>query len=111
MPEHSGFRQFRSTEDQTIYLSQEIKDALQEQKLVLVSWINLQKAFDKVWMEGLLVTLLTNGVASNMFNWINSNLNNRSLRVCRQSSQQENSTEAWCSTGRNPIPYSIPEFH
>ena len=80
-PEQAGFRQFRSTEDQATYLSQEIEDAFQEQKLVLVSWIDLQKAFDKVWMEGLLVKLLRNGIASNMFNWIKSYLYNRRARV------------------------------
>ena len=37
-PEQAGFRQLRSTEDQATYLSQEIEDAFQEQKLVLVSW-------------------------------------------------------------------------
>ena len=80
-PEQAGFRQFRSTKDQATYLSQEIEDAFQEQKLVLVSWIDLQKAFDKVWMEGLLVKLLKNGIASNMFNWIKSYLYNRRARV------------------------------
>ena len=80
-PEQAGFRQFRSTEDQATYLSQEIEDAFQEQKLVLVSWIDLQKAFDKVWMEGLLVKLLRNGIASNMFHWIKSYLYNRRARV------------------------------
>ena len=40
-----------------------------------------QKAFDKVWMEGLLVKLLRNGIASNMFNWIKSYLYNRRARV------------------------------
>ena len=61
--------------------SQEIEDAFQEQKLVLVSWIDLQKAFDKVWMERLLVKLLRNGVASNMFNWTKSYLYNCRARV------------------------------
>ena len=101
--EQAGFWQFRSTEDQATYLSQEIEDAFQEQKLVLVSWIDLQKAFDKVWMEGLLVKLLRNGIASNMFNWIKSYLYNRRTRVCRQNSQQENSSKARCSTGRSPV--------
>ena len=64
---------------QATYLSQEIEDAFQEQKLVLVSWINLQKAFDKVWMEGLLVKLLRNGIV--MFNWIQSYLCNCRARV------------------------------
>ena len=49
--------------------------------MVLVSWIDLQKAFDKVWMEGLLVELLRNGITSNMFNWIKSYLYNRRARV------------------------------
>ena len=80
-PEQAGFRQFRSTEDQATYLSQEIEDAFQEQKLVLVTWIDLQKAFDKVWMEGLLVKLLRNGIASDMFNWIKSYLYDRRARV------------------------------
>ena len=80
-PEHAGFQQFRSTEDQATYLSQEIEDTFQEQKLVLVSWIDLQKAFDKVWMEGLLVKVWRNGIASNMFNWIQSYLYNHRARV------------------------------
>ena len=80
-PEQAGFRQFRSTEDQATYLSQEIEDAFQQQRLVLISWIDLQKAFDKIWMEGLLVQLLRNGIASNMFNWIKSYLYNCRARV------------------------------
>ena len=80
-PEQAGFRQFRSTDDQATYLSQEIEDTFQEQKLVLVSWIDLQKAFDEVWMEGLPFKLLRNGTASNMFNWIKSYLYKRRARV------------------------------
>ena len=62
-------------------MSQEIEDAFQEQKLDLVTWINPQKAFDKVWMEGPLVKLLRNGIASNMFIWIKSYLYNCRARV------------------------------
>ena len=35
--QQAGFRQFRSTEDQTTYLAQEIEDAFQEKKVTLVS--------------------------------------------------------------------------
>ena len=111
-PGQARFRQFRSTEDQATYLSQEIEDAFQERKLVLVSWIDLQKAFDKVWMEGLLVKLLRNGIASNMFNWIKIlPLQPQGKSLCRQNSQQENTTKALCSTGRSPIPYISPAVH
>ena len=83
--EQAGFRQFRSTEDQATYLSQEIEEAFQEQKLVFAAWIDLQKAFDKVWTEGLLVKLLRNGVAGNMFPWIKSYLFNHRARVSLDS--------------------------
>jgi len=50
-PEQAGFRQFRATEDQTTYLSQEIEDAFQE-KVTRVAWIDIWRAFDKVWIDG-----------------------------------------------------------
>ena len=80
-PEQAGFQQFRSTEDKATYLSQETEDAFEEAELVLVSWIDLHKTFDKVWMEGLFVKLLRNGITSNMFNWIKSYLYDRRPRV------------------------------
>ena len=80
-PEQAGFRQFRCTEDQATFLSQEIEDAFQEQKLILALWVDLQKAFDKVWTDGLLVKLSGAGISSNMFVWIRSYLFNRRARV------------------------------
>ena len=79
--QQAGFRQFRSTEDQTTYLSQEIEDAFQEQKVVLAAWIDLQRAFDKVWTDGLQVKLMRNGVGGHMLTWIKSYLYNRRARV------------------------------
>lgn len=79
--QQSGFRQFRSTEDQTTYLAQEIEDAFQEQKVVLTAWIDLQRAFDKVWTDGLKVKLMRNGVGGSMLKWIKSYLYNRRARV------------------------------
>ena len=65
-PEQAGFRQFRATEDQTKYLAQEIEDAFQEKSVTCVVWIDIQRAFDKVWTDGLIVKLMGNGVANNM---------------------------------------------
>ena len=48
VPEQAGFRRHRSTEDQTTHLSQVIEDAFQTKKVILASFIDLQKAFDKV---------------------------------------------------------------
>ena len=35
-------------------------------KVKRVAWITLQRAFDKVWIGGLIVKLLRNGIADNM---------------------------------------------
>ena len=64
--QQAGFRQFRSTEDQTTYLSQEVEDAFQEQKIVLTECIGLQRAFDQSWTDGLHVKLIRNGIGGNM---------------------------------------------
>jgi ribonuclease HI len=80
-PEQAGFRQFQSTEDQATYLSQEIEDAFQQQKMVFAAWIDLQKAFDKVWTDGLLVKTQRCGVSGRMLSWIRSFLHNRRARV------------------------------
>lgn len=81
VPEQAGFRQYRSTEDQTTHLSQVIEDAFQAQKAVLAVFIDLQKAFDKVWKDGLLVKLLRCGISGNMYQWTKAYLHNRRARV------------------------------
>ena len=81
VPEQAGFRRFYSTEDQVTHVSQEIEDAFQEQKVVLAAWIDLQKAFDKVWKDGLLVKLQRSGISNQMLHWICSYLHNRRARV------------------------------
>ena len=81
VPEQAGFRQCYSTEDQATYLSQEIEDAFQDQKSVLAIWIDLQKAFDKVWANGLLKKMEMVGVQGKMFKWTKAYLYNRQARV------------------------------
>ena len=79
--EQTAFRKNRNTEDQLIYLAQSIENAFQEKKKVIATFLDLSKAFDKVWKKGLLLKLLTSGIAGNMFNWIKSFLCHRTARV------------------------------
>jgi ribonuclease HI len=81
LPEQAGFRSYRCTEDQTTHLAQVIEDAFQAQKVVLAVFIDLQKAFDKVWKDGLLVKLKRSGISGNMYKWVRSYLHNRRARV------------------------------
>ena len=79
--EQTAFRKNRNTEDQLIYLEQSVENAVQEKKKVIATFLDLSKAFDKVWKEGLLLKLLTSGIAGRMFNWIKSFLCHRTARV------------------------------
>ena len=76
----TGYRQFRSTEDQLALLTQDIEDAFQGKK-VLAVFFDLSKAFDKVWKEGLLLNLLRAGVHGKMYKWLSDFLFNRTARV------------------------------
>jgi len=48
------------------FLAQEVEDAFQEQQDVLTAWIDLQRAFDKDWIDGLQVKLMRSGVGGAM---------------------------------------------
>ena len=80
-PEQAAFSQDRSTEDQITYIAQAIEDAFQDKKHTLAVWIGLEKAFDKVWKEGLKVKLHQCGVAGRMFKWTGQYMHNRKAKV------------------------------
>ena len=66
-----------STEDQVAHIAQEIEDAYQDEKQTVAVWVDMEKAFDKVWHDGLRLKLLRAGVGGKMFNWISHLLANR----------------------------------
>ena len=57
IPEQAGFRHHRSTEDQVAYIAQHIEDGFQDKHHTLAVWIDLEKAFDKDWKDGLRLKL------------------------------------------------------
>ena len=77
----TGYRKFRSTEEQLACLAQNIEDAFQEKKKVLAVLFDLSNAFDKVWKEELLVKLLRTGVRHKVYMWIQHFLFARTARV------------------------------
>ena len=79
--EQAGFREHHCTEDQTTYLAHEIEDGFQHKKQTLTVWIELQKAFDTVWTDGLLLKLKKCNIAGNVFRWVKSYLHNLRARV------------------------------
>ena len=79
--EQAGFRQNRSTEDQVTYIAQKIEDGFQNKQQTVAIWIDLEKAFEKVWKDGLRLKLQIAGVKGKMYNWISQYLTNRKARV------------------------------
>ena len=80
-PTQSGFRKNRSTEDQVAFLAQEVENAFQMKMKTIAVFVDLTKAFDKVWKEGLLLKLLKKDIGGKMFKWLESYLFQRSARV------------------------------
>ena len=88
-PQQAGFREHHCSEDQTTYLAQEFEDGFQQSKQTMAIWIYLQKAFDKVWRDGLLLKLKKCRIRGNMYKWIKSYMHNRRARVTIDSSNSK----------------------
>ncbi len=77
----SGFRKGRSTIDSVICLEDEIRKAQVKKETVVAVFLDVEKAYDMLWVEGLLIKMHMLGIGGNMFNWVMDFLNNRSIQV------------------------------
>ena len=79
----SGFRPLDSTTNQLLFLLSEISESFEDPKSLEVRavFLDISKAFDKVWHEGLLFKLKQNGVDGNLLRFFESYLSRRHQRV------------------------------
>ena len=79
----SGFRSGDSTTNQLLFLVNEIHEAFENPKSLEVRavFLDISKAFDKVWHDGLIFKLEQNGVSGNLLKLTRSYLHNRKQRV------------------------------
>jgi len=84
----SGFRPGDSTTNQLIYLINEIQKAFNSTDCLEVRavFLDISKAFDKVWHEGLIFKLEQNGVSGRLLTLFESYLRNRKQRVALNGS-------------------------
>ena len=84
----SGFRPGDSTTNQLLYLVNEIHEAFEDPKCLEVRavFLDISKAFDKVWHDGLIFKLKQNGVCGSLLKLFESYLNDRHQRVVINSS-------------------------
>ena len=81
-PFQSGFQAGDSTVNQLLYLCNEISNALDNNKELRIIFLDISKAFDRVWHKGLLFTLKSIGVSGNIFARFEDYLSDRYQRVC-----------------------------
>lgn len=94
-----GFRPAHTTLDMLLQMSQRWTDALASGHEVRSIALDISKAFDKVWYDGLLYKLASLGITGPLLAWFKSYLSNRSQRVMVGSS----------ISGRLPLHAGVPQ--
>ena len=89
-PNQSGFQAGDSTVNQLLYICNEISNALDNNKELRIVFLDISKAFDRVWHKGLLFKLKSVGISGNLLNWFTNYLSDRYQRVCIR-----NATSSW----------------
>ena len=77
----SGFRPGDSTINQLLSITTSIYDSFENYEETRALFLDISKAFDKVWHEGLLFKLKCNGIDGNLLNLLTCYLSNRQQRV------------------------------
>ena len=77
----SGFRPGDSTINQLLAITDEIYQSFENNAETRAAFLDISKAFDKVWHEGLLFKLKHNGVSGNLLSFISDYLSDRKQRV------------------------------
>ena len=67
--------------DSIAVLNQDVKKAIIDEEGVIAVFLDIEKAYDSMRKEGLLIKLHDAGVKGRMFYWIKDYLNNRSIQA------------------------------
>ena len=76
-----GFCSGKSTVDALLRLQHKVFDALKKRHHLSVAFLDISKAFDRTWHDGLLHKLSRIGVAGNAWRWCRAFLSERQLRT------------------------------
>ena len=76
----AGFRKGRGCADQ-IRLVQDVAASSTQKKMTLGVFLDLEKAFDMVWREGIVNQLFQMGIKGRMLHWIHDFLQDRTIQV------------------------------
>ncbi|GFN82319.1 hypothetical protein PoB_000882500 [Plakobranchus ocellatus] len=77
----SGFRRHRTTVDQLVRFTQSVINAWQAKSHTVAVYVNLEKAYNRVWRTGLEVRLQEHGITGRMYRWLKAFLTERFIRT------------------------------
>ena len=77
----SGFLPGHSTTYQLIDIYNQICKAFDDRQSTCMVFCDISKAFDRVWLKGLLLKLRQYVISGNILNWLSNYLSNRTQRV------------------------------
>ena len=77
----SGFRRGRSCIDHILRLQDDIHKANNSRGYTVGVFLDLEKAFDLVWKDGILFKLQQLGLSGNIYKWISDFLSHRTIQV------------------------------
>src|SRR2546425_11590199 len=80
-PDQAGFRRNFCTADPIIRLNYESEFAVSSGNYTIAVLIDFTRAFDLIWIDGLIAKMLNLGITGKMINWIKNFLTNRINRV------------------------------
>ena len=98
----SGFRRAKSTDDHLFRLSQSIMESFNRGEQVVAAFLDIEKAFDNVWHNGLRYKIFQLGLPTKMTRWLSDSgwLAHSSQR--EQFSLQPNQPQSRGTTGFCP---------
>jgi hypothetical protein len=80
-PNNSGFKKNDSTVNRLLQLTHNIYTNFDNKQDTYAVFLDISKAFDKVWHNGLLSKLYSFGITGNLLQWFRTYLSNRKQRV------------------------------
>jgi hypothetical protein len=91
---NSGFKELDSAVYQLVHITDKIHKALEAGKEICLVFLDVSKAFDRVWHAGLLHKLRCLGIEGTLFEWLCDYLSDRKIRavINGQSNEWVNTT-------------------
>ena len=79
--EQEGFRKFRGTQDALLRLTQNVYNSFNKNEHTAALFIDIEKAYDSVWRDGLMVKLKEIRITGRIWHWIKDFLTDRSAAI------------------------------